>query len=170
MDFTSPLPPCFATPWCQGCELPQSVTALQDWSPQRPAHQGTVGQEMWWQSGGSAVLTAPLSLAVGDSNMNPLCLLHLPTLPAWGLILTEPVLTPKRKKDGAIKCWMGEGSQAWTGSWVFLVSVSESLTIMSLGQVSNVRSWGSRSVCILGQGNRYGEQWLVKVLGLKNKA
>lgn len=99
--------PASPPPWCLGYELPPAVTALEDWSLQCPSHRGRAGQEMWWRLGDSAVLTAPRSLAAGDSSMSPLCLLHLPVPPAWVVILTESVLTPKREEDGAIKCWSG---------------------------------------------------------------
>lgn len=116
------------------------MTALEDWSLQCPSHRGRAGQETWWQLGGSVVLTAPRSLAAGDSRMSPLCLLHLPVPPAWVLILTESVLTPKREKMGLFSVGLGEGSQVWVSSWVFVVKVSMGSTIMSLGQMSMVRS------------------------------
>lgn len=80
---------------------------------------------MWWRLDGFAVLTAPQSLAAGDSSMSPLCLLYLPVPPAWVLILTESVLTPKREKDGAIKCGAGrrESSMGSAVDYLWLRSV-----------------------------------------------
>lgn len=42
---------------------------------------------------------------------------------------------------GPLSVGLGEGSHAWGQQWVSVVRLSNSSTIMSLGQGSRVRSW-----------------------------
>lgn len=55
----------------------------EDWFLQCPAHPGMAWQETWWQSGDSAVLTPPRSLAVRTVvSLASHCLLSFPAPPA----------------------------------------------------------------------------------------
>lgn len=136
------------------------MTALEDGFLQCPAHPGRAWREMWWRSGGSVVLTAPRSLAVSDSSVSPLSPLR-PCSSHLGSYSPSPCSPLKGRR------WVISAVPLdWEGQLVFVVRVSENSTITSLGQASRVRSWEPGSVCVMGQGNRYREQRLVKVLGL----